>query len=142
MGLITQLQRPGPLPAWLQADPVIGATGKDTALAILEPAIAGRVPLGALWLAHWQKLRPLVDEETERLLAALARAVREQVRALALEGADAVRLREQLQARLRRVFRGAAGTPVASLCHLVLMALDFERLRGGLVTRALFAGGG
>jgi hypothetical protein len=30
---------------------------------------------------------------------------------------------------------------VATLCHLALMALDFERLRGGLVNRSLFARG-
>ena len=58
-----------------------------------------------------------------------------------LEGADAVVLRNQLRERLKRIFRAAAGTPVATLCHLALMALDFERLRGGLVTRSLFGSG-
>jgi len=142
LGLIRQLEPPGQLPAELQADPVVGTTGKAAALAIFESAIAGRVPLGQLWLARWRELRPVVDEDSERLLAAVARAVREHTRALAVESADAVALRERLRARLRRVFRSAAGTPVASLCHLVLMALDFERLRGGLVTRALFGSSG
>jgi hypothetical protein len=142
LGLIAQLERADPKPPWLQADPLLGATGRGTALAVFEPAITGAVPLGQLWLAHWRELRPAVEGGTEQLLVVLARVVREHARALSLESADAVALREQLRARLCRLFRSAAGTPVATLCHLVLMALDFERLRGGLVTRALFGSSG
>jgi hypothetical protein len=152
LGLIALLERAGPVPAWLLTDPILGPAAlgasaerpvvvKGTALAIFEPAIAGRVPLAELWLARWRELRPPVDAFTEQLLAAVSRAVQEHARMLALEGADAVALRDQLRRRLNQLFRAAAGTLVASLCHLVLMALDFERLRGGLVNRSLFAGG-
>ncbi len=153
LGLINRLGNADPAPAWLLADPVLGpvsrgvaaervAALKGTALVVFQPAIAERVPLAGVWTAHWKKLRPPVDAFTEQLLAAVGRAVREHVRALALEGADAVSLRDQLRARLNRLFRAAAGTLVASLCHLALMALDFERLRGGLVNRSLFSRGG
>jgi len=82
-----------------------------------------------------------LDASTEQLLAAVLKAVQEHGRMLALDGADGVALREQLGAQLSRLFRAAAGTLVATLCHLALMALDFERLRGGLVNRSLFARG-
>jgi hypothetical protein len=149
LGLIAELAQGGPVPDWLRADPGVGpalrgAPGerpvpvKGTALEFFEPAIAGRVPLAELWLAHWRQLRPPLDAFTEPLLAAVFRALREHARLLALEGADAVALRDQLRERLRRLFRAASGTLVATLCHLALMALDFERLRGGLVSRSLF----
>ena len=153
LGLIAWLKHAGPAPAWLLADPILGAAArgasaerpvavKGTALAVFEPAIAGRVPLAELWLARWRELRPPLDAFTEQLLAAVSRAVQEHVRMLALDGADAVALRDQLRERLNTLFRAAAGTVVATLCHLALMALDFERLRGGLVNRSLFSRGG
>jgi hypothetical protein len=152
LGLMVWLERAGPVPAWLLTDPILGPAArgasaerpvvvKGTALAIFEPAIAGRVPLAELWLARWWELRPPVDAFTEQLLAAVSKAVQEHARMLALEGADGVVLRDQLRGRLNQLFRAAAGTLVATLCHLALMALDYERLRGGLVNRSLFAGG-
>jgi hypothetical protein len=152
LGLIALLKRAGPIPAWLLADPILGpaarrASGErpvavnGTALTSFEPAIAGQIPLAALWLAHWRELRPPVDAFTEQLLARVSKSVQEHAQALVLEGADAVALRELLRERLSKLFRAAAGTLVATLCHLALMGLDFERLRGGLVNRSLFARG-
>jgi hypothetical protein len=135
LGLMTQLEGSGALPAWLSADPI---AGHKSALSAFEPAIVGRVAAGELWLTRWRQLRPTFDFGTEQLLAALSKAVREHLRALAVESADAVALRTQLRERLNRLFRLAAGTAVATLCHLILMALDFERLRGGLLSRSLF----
>lgn len=151
LGLIARLERAGPAPDWLAADPIMGpiargasaerlAAVKGTALAVFEPAITGRVPLGELWLARWRELQPPVDAFTAGLLAAVSRAVREHARMLALEAAAVkVAPRDQLRDRLDRLFRAAAGTLVATLCHLALMVLDFERLRGGLVIRSVFA---
>jgi hypothetical protein len=99
------------------------------------------VPLGELWLARWRELRPPVDAFTEQLVEAVCSAVQEHARRLVLDGANGVALRDQLREQLSRQFRAAAGTLVATLCHLALMALDFERLRGGLVNRSLFARG-
>jgi hypothetical protein len=138
LGLIASLERAGPMPAWLLADPIVGSAAR---LTVFEPAITGRVPLGELWLTHWQELRPPVEPFTEQLLAAVSRAVQEHARRLAVEGANGVALRDQLHKRFERLFRAAAGTVVATLCHLALMALDFERLRGDLVNRSLFAQG-
>jgi hypothetical protein len=152
LGLIAPLKNAAPVPEWLLADPIVGPAARrasaerpvavtGTVLAAFEPAIAGRVPLAELWLARWRKLRPPVDAFTEQLLAAVCRTVQAHTRRLAVEGANGVALRDQLRERLSKLFRTAAGTLVATLCHLALMALDFERLRGGLVNRSLFARG-
>ena len=47
-------------------------------------------------------------------------------------------LRRELVSRLQRLLRAAAGTVVVTVCHLALVALDLERLRGGLSRRCLF----
>ncbi|MEO5363643.1 MAG: hypothetical protein H7838_08475 [Magnetococcus sp. DMHC-8] len=46
--------------------------------------------------------------------------------------------RQRLQQQLRELFRRQIGQPAALFIHLALLALDFERLRGGLVLRALY----
>src|SRR5580658_5309438 len=110
LGLIARLEHAEPVPAWLLADPIVGPAAraapaerpvavKGTALAVFEPAIAGRVPPADLWLSRWRELRPPVDAFTEQLLAAVSRAVREHARMLALEGADGVALRDELRER-------------------------------------------
>ncbi len=153
LGLIARLKSADSMPDWLLADPLLGpvaaktsaerpATLKRSELAVFGPAIAGRVPLRELWLTHWWNLRPRMDALTEERLKAFSTVVEEHARGLTQEGANGVALRDHLQERLNRQFRAAAGTVVATLCHLALMALDFERLRGGLVNRTLFARGG
>ena len=153
LGLMARLKYVDSMPARLMLDPVVGPAVKGvsadrpvavkaTALALFEPAIAGRVPLADLWLARWRALLPPADPLTQEMLAAVSEAVWGYSRTLAIEGADAAMLRDRLRQALIRLFRTAAGTPVATLCHLLLTALDFERLRGGLVNRSLFSGRG
>ncbi|HTC53915.1 MAG TPA: hypothetical protein VK700_18425 [Steroidobacteraceae bacterium] len=139
LGLIAALEHPDTAPAWLCADPVLG---QKRAWACFDPAVGARTGLGEQWLRRWRQLRPPLDCSSEQLLAKVCKAVREHLRQLALDSADAVALRTQLRERLQRLFRAAAGTPIATLCHLALMALDFERLRGGLLSRSLFGRGG
>jgi phytoene dehydrogenase-like protein len=52
--------------------------------------------------------------------------------------ADAGEHDRALEHALIRLFRRQTEQPAAALCHLALTALDVERLRGGLVGRALF----
>ncbi|MFZ1100066.1 MAG: hypothetical protein WAN26_11770 [Steroidobacteraceae bacterium] len=146
LSLLAQLVRPEPAPAWMLADPVCGpaapgspaergAALQGTALAPLEGAILGRVPLGAAWRAHWQALMPRSDAYTRQLLGLLLRAIDAHGARLLEDGAGAVVLRTELADRLARMFRAAAGTVIASACHLALLALDLQRLRGGLARR-------
>jgi hypothetical protein len=152
LALLARLARPEPLPAWLAADPLLGSTARGSlserldaleaaGLGVFEPAIAGRRALGELWLAHWRRLQPSADLQTEQLLANISQTLESHAVSIAVDDADGAMLRERLAVRLTRLFRAGAGSVVATLCHLSLMALDFERLRGGLVTRALFAQG-
>jgi hypothetical protein len=152
LGLMAQLARAEAAPAWLQADPLLrpvtGATRVErlaaltgAGLEVFEPGIAGRVPLDELWLARWRAFKPSADARTDELLKVTCEAVQNHARQLESDGVDVTALREQLRERLEKLFRATSGTVVATLCHLALMALDLERLRGGLVTRSLFARG-
>jgi hypothetical protein len=62
-----------------------------------------------------------------------------------LDGADprdtSAPYRHALALTLVRLFRKHGGSPAAVFCHLALVALDLERLRGGLIRRRVFAPG-
>jgi hypothetical protein len=128
------------------ADPVCGpiapgspaeraAALRDTRLVPFESAILGHVSVGAAWQAHLQTLTPPSDAQTRRLLQLLLQAINTHCDRLLNSATTAMALRRELADRLERLFRAAAGTVVATACHLALVALDLERLRGGLVSR-------
>lgn len=88
---------------------------------------------GTRWLAQWQRTMPagapapaLLRRAAELLMPSLAAA----------GGARGVAI-EPVRRALTKLFRRHAGSPVAVFAHLALVALDVERLRGGIVTRAL-----
>jgi hypothetical protein len=148
LSLLAQLARPEPAPAWLLADPVCGpvapgspaeraAALRHTPLAPLESAVLAGLPMGTAWRAHWQALRPSAGAQTRQLLDLFARAIDAHAGRLLDDARGAVALRRELADRLTRLFRTAAGTVVATICHLALLAFDLERLRGGLVCRSL-----
>lgn len=151
LSLLAQLALPERVPPWILADPVCGAiaTGtlierrsavlKDNELAPFEPAISGKVPTATLWRAHWQVLMPQTDAHTDQLLTALLRAIDRYAEKLSTIVGSAAGLREELDHRLTKLFRAGTNTIVATVCHLALLALDIERLRGGMVTRSFFA---
>ncbi|MEP6885291.1 MAG: hypothetical protein ABJC66_11125 [Gammaproteobacteria bacterium] len=149
LSLLAQLVRSEPAPAWMMADPLYGpiaqrpylerAAGlKGTALAVFQPAMDGSAGIGAVWRSHWQAITPRTDEHTRHLLAAALRVLDNYAQHLAGDNSSAL-ARQQLTERLGRLFRAGAGSVVATLCYLVLLAMDLERLRGGLVNRCLFA---
>jgi hypothetical protein len=149
LSLLAQLSRPEVAPPWLLADPLLGSIGVGTAsdragalartaLAPLGPAVAGRTSAGAAWYTHWQTLQPRADARTQRCLLLLRRALEQHAQALELESDSAEPLRTALANRLQRLFRAVADTAIVSACHLGMVALDFERLRGGLARRRLF----
>jgi hypothetical protein len=88
----------------------------------------------AAWRADWARALPPEAaarrpwrRPAELLLPRLAAA----------DGARGVAAETQQQA-LVRLFRRHAGTALMVFAYLALVALDLERLRGGLVRRALF----
>ena len=149
LSLMARLARPDIAPAWMLADPVYGALAPGTpaqraaalagsALAPLAPALAGRSSPRAAWSAHWQVLRPRADAPTRFNLAAVLCTMQRHEQALLRAADTADALRAELARRLQGQLRIAAGTVVVAVCHLALVALDVERLRGGLVRRRLF----
>jgi hypothetical protein len=150
LSLLAQLARPDPAPIWMLADTVYGriapgppaervAVLSRTALAPLAAALTGHSSVGAAWSAHWQTLKPRADARTEQSLELMLLAMRQHQQQLlrAADSADAPR--GELANRLQNLLRLAAGTVIVTVCHLALLALDLERLRGALAYRSLFA---
>ena len=151
LSLLQQLARPDPAPTWMLADPMYGpiapGTSTDraaalakTALAPLEPALAGRSSPGAAWCAHWDALRPLSEAHTQHSLELLLHEMQRHEEDLLRAPDTAEPARSELANRIQRLMRTAAGTVIVTVCHLALVARDLERLRGGLARRCLFGG--
>ena len=138
--MIGRLADPAPVPAWMLADPTCAPIAMGTPLeraealahtplAPLAPALRAASPIGPAWLDEAVRLVPPADADSRAQLGVLMR----------VSGAGAAAAPPGAPAALLRLFRAAAGTAIASGCHLALLLLDFERLRGGLVVRSLFS---
>ncbi|RPH65985.1 MAG: hypothetical protein EHM83_05055 [Burkholderiales bacterium] len=107
--------------------------GTLTALPLGDDARSGG-RVAANWLEQWHRLLPadagdraLLRQPAELLLPRLAGA----------SGGRRAAVESERRALLK-LFRRRAGTAVAVFAYLALVALDVERLRGGLVVRTLF----
>lgn len=142
--LLARLTDPSPAPAWMLADDVCGpiavgsvaeraAALEATPLAPFAPAVRGQGSIRLAWLEEAERRVPAIDRETAEQVQRLMR----------LSDAAMAASASRAAAPLLRLFRAAAGTPVASGCHLaLLLSLDVERLRGGLIVRSLFRAAG
>lgn len=126
----------GWLPRGWQA--AVRGFGRLPELALAPPAAAPDPQAAARWLAAWQRMLPAAPAEAalcrrpaELLLPRLA-GRHDEAGPGRSAGAAAG------QRTLARLFRRHAATAVAVFAYLALVALDLERLRGGLVVRALF----
>ena len=141
-----------PAPEWARGDPVRRWFPDDelpselpaqvrAPVAPLLPTNDGRT-LAYRWLAHWRTLWPRRSTvERERLDRLCAMVADHLARLAEAEPQDTSRpYRLALGRTCERMFRRHSGTPTAVFAHLVLVALDFERLRGGLVRRQSFQG--
>jgi hypothetical protein len=149
LSLLVPLGRAEAVPKWLLADALYGpvalgtpadraAALERTALAALGPAVAGMTTPGAAWGAEWQLLQPQTELRTKNFLQRLTVIVAEHEQAMLRATDSGEPLRQELSSRLQRLLRAAAGTVIVTVCHLALVALDLERLRGGLSRRCLF----
>jgi len=143
----------GETPGWTQQEPALlfiadsdprvrSAHLEKTPLAPLVPSTMEESTLAIRWYAHWRALWPKPSPHT-RQLALLAAMVQHHFERLALAGPQEAssQHRQDLAARLVRMFRHHSATPAAVFCHLGLVALELERLRGGLSRRRLFEPG-
>lgn len=142
LALIEALQRDPSLVDFAPPVPAPGMppprTPGTTALAAPRgpQAGAGEGDIAARWLAEWARRLP-GDADDRALLRRPAECLLP--RLLGPEHARSAGA-ETARRTLRRLFRRHAATALAALAHLGLVALDVERLRGGLVMRVLFEG--
>jgi hypothetical protein len=135
----------GATPAWAQQDPVLIVFLESerraldrSPLAALLPARDRPVTLAGRWFAHWRALWPRGSNQAP--LMKLAELVEAHVARLARAGPQdaSASYRRELAHSVARMFRRHGGAPIAVFCHLALVALDLDRLRGGLARRRLF----
>jgi hypothetical protein len=146
---LAHLLRARPVQPWMRDDPALGPvalddpTARRAALvrsAFAPIAVGWQQGLGVAdgWVAHWQRLWPADDSKARLARDRLAALVGRHLTAMAGGTLDGGRLRAELDAALTRLFRRQVQDPIAAYCHLGLVALDLERLRGDLVRRCLF----
>jgi hypothetical protein len=130
------------LPAWIDGDAWLGPLARSiasaradrlgsTPYAPLRAAWPGTVTLLDAWYARWHALCVRAAPEARRVLAELQHAV---VAASAL-GAGA--RRDAIEAAAQRAFRRGAGTIAAGVAYLTVVALQLERVRGGVAARSM-----
>jgi hypothetical protein len=140
-------------PDWAGQDPILAGFADGTprtklpaheraAIALLLPGNAGTLP--ERWLAHWRTLWPHGRTVDRARLDRLCAMVADHSGRLADAGPqDTSRpYRLELARACERMFRRHGAAPTAVFSHLTLVALDLERLRGGLVRRQLFHAAG
>ena len=97
------------------------------------------MPLLAAWTVRWQFLWPAPGASERASLQQLQTLLQQHLASFARETPESAwRQRQQLAARLGTLFRAFRYQPAAVFCHLLLVALDVERLRGDILQRRLF----
>jgi hypothetical protein len=142
------------MPNWAREDPIFApfagldpqghaATTRSTPLSALLLLQNGTTGLADRWLAHWRSLWPDRHRSDAQWLNKLVLLITDHLGRLARADVHETSstYRRELSRALTLMFRRRAGTPVALFCYLALLALDLERLRGGLVRRRLLDAG-
>lgn len=144
---LSWLERGGRVMAWMQDDESLAPFAlADETLRRREYSAAGLEALlepgdlAAGWLDQFMALLPDDGAAGQRLRDWIDRV--ERYRAgpgqADLDAAAHARERERLEEWTIRLIRRSLAEPVTVFSHLLLVALDLERLRGGMVRRALF----
>jgi hypothetical protein len=136
---------------WMQADAVLsGVALRDVAareLAISDAAFGmladDDAPAGwrARWFDHWTSLYPKTRDDEKAGMWMLVAAIQRYFAVIDRPGNSRTERREageRLAADATGLVHRRAEAPVVVFCHLALVALDLQRLRDGLLRRALF----
>ena len=131
---------------WMQADAVLsGVAARELAVGHATFGILpdDDTPAGwrARWFDHWTSLYPKTRDEEKAGLRLLVAAVQRYFGTLERPGSSRTERREaseRLEADAAGLVHRRAEAPVVVFCHLALVALDLQRLRDGLLRRALF----
>jgi hypothetical protein len=148
---LTWLTRGEPVLPWMQPDAVLSTVAVQD-VAARRTAMAD-APFGALagedmtshmharWFEHWTSLYPQNRDNEIAGLRLLVVAIETYFAAIdrrRVSRNDRRAARERLEAVATGLVHRRAEEPVAVFCHLLLVALDLQRLRHGLLRRALF----
>ena len=131
---------------WMQADAVLsGVAARELVVgnATFGFLADDDTPTGwrSRWFDHWTSLCPKTRDDESAGLRLLAAAVQRYFATLDRTGTSRAERREaseRLEADAAALIHRRAETPVVVFCHLALVALDLQRLRDGLLRRALF----
>jgi hypothetical protein len=147
--VIDHLLRGGAVHLWMAEDEIYTpwsraqAPDRQRALeaspiaALLHEARSG-IPTAQAWLAVWRRLCPRLSRQHSHALEEVARTVDAHCAAMRdAEATSSFELRMTVKLKLCMLFRRHFETAASSLAHLLLEALDLERLRAGLVRRVL-----
>ena len=111
---------------------------EESPLATLILESRGKVPAARAWLSIWRRLWPRTSSVHTAALETIVRTVAEHTALLRNPGtASSFELRSALAQRVSTLFRRHFESPAATTAHLLLAALELERLRAGLVHRTL-----
>lgn len=92
------------------------------------------------WLAQWRALWPSANAQCVKPIDLLIALLRTHLKEFPqLPPDEGWRARQALAHQLTRLFRRYTNQPAAVFVHLALVALDIERLRGGIARRGAFA---
>ncbi len=116
---------------------------EDPDLVLLADVLpAGDGPILASWTRRQRDLWPRISSAERVALAELESLLQHHDQAARAAAAHAEgeswRLRRELAVDVSRHFRRHPEPPSSALAHLLLVAIDLERLRSALLTRALF----
>ena len=140
----------GETPNWIKDDPAFAdlasvnlqrrnVTPANSPLHALVAALGPDRTLPVAWYSHWRSLWQRRRADRTALLD-IANTIKAHVEQLGCAGPQqtSASYRRHLQDKLTRMFRRHSGSAAAVFCHLALVALDLERLRGDLMRRRLF----
>jgi hypothetical protein len=136
--------------AWMLQDPVLkqftAIHQEQRSNAFLQSVYAPMVsahmdgrPLLDVWLVRWQALWPDQRARQQANLQPLRSILQQHLLSFPLTApGTGWRHRQELAHKLQMMFRRHSYQPVAIFVHLLLIALDVERLRGDIMQRQLF----
>jgi len=148
--VLAQGLRTGRAPEWMARDPflagLVGAQGElDRAalqaagLGLLVEAAAEGRDLAEVWIVEWRGRCPSVRRRFRESLDRLAATLLDHQRQFLAAAPDRTwPLRRDLDHRLRHLFHVFLLQPAGLFAYLALVAVELERLRAALVSRALF----
>lgn len=145
--LVEGLGERASLPGWVSDDATLGplSASRTDAPDSVVPGLARLVDdagapaeIGRRWLRRWRALWPdggAADADLRRLVGEFLRTLGS---AGGRQEESGQSFRRHLVRTLTRFFRSHVASPVALVCHVGLVLIDVERLRGGLTRRSLF----